>query len=169
MSTMFELTASLKQLLELAGSEDPDEQQIFADTLEGIKGEIGLKADGYKYVIDQMDGQAQKCREAAQYLSAKAKRISDNENRVKQAIISAIDEMPADKKGKKYIQGDIYKFSIAKNGGKQPMTVNTDDVPDEYMKVIFEPDTDKIRKDLESGKPLPFARLEERGVHLNVR
>jgi hypothetical protein len=97
---MFELTATLRQLLELAGSEDPDEQQIFSDTLEGIKGEIGLKADGYKYVIDQMDGQAQKCREAAQYLSAKAKRISDNENRIKQVIISAIDEMPADKKEK---------------------------------------------------------------------
>lgn len=169
MSTMFELTATLKQLLQLSGSEDPDEQQIFADTLEGIKGEIGLKADGYKYVIDQMDGQAQKCREAAQYLSAKAKRISDNENRIKQVIISAIDEMPADKKGKKYIQGDIYKFSIAKNGGKQPMTVSTEDVPDEYMKVVFEPDTDKIRKDLEEGKALPFAKLEERGVHLNVR
>jgi hypothetical protein len=49
------------------------------------------------------------------------------------------------------------------------MTVSTEDVPDEYMKVVFEPDTDKIRKDLEEGKTLPFARLEERGVHLNVR
>lgn len=169
MGTMFELTATLKQLLELAGSDDPEEQQVFTDTLEAVTGEIGLKADSYKYCMDQLEGQAQKCKEAAQYLQAKAKRITDNENRIKQVIMSVIEQMPADKKGKKYIQGDTYKFSIAKNGGTQPMTVNTDDVPDEYMKVIFEPDTDKIRKDLEEGKALPFARLEERGVHLNVR
>ncbi len=59
MATMFELTATLRQLLELAGSDDPDEQQVFADTLEAVSGEIGVKADSYKYVMDQLEGQAQ--------------------------------------------------------------------------------------------------------------
>ncbi len=168
MATMFELTATLRQLLELAGSDDPDEQQAFADTLEAVSGEIGVKADSYKYVMDQLEGQAQKCKEAAQYLSDKAARIAENEKRIKETIMQVIEQMPADAKGKKCIQGDTYKFTIVKNGGKQPMKVDGD-VPDNYMKIIFTPDNDKIRKELEAGKPLPFAHLEERGVHLNVR
>ena len=168
MATMLELTATLRQLLELAGSDDHDEQQAFADTLEAVSGEIGVKADSYKYVMDQLEGQAQKCKEAAQYLSDKAARISENEKRIKETIMQVIEQMPADAKGKKCIQGDTYKFTIVKNGGKQPMTIDGD-VPDDYMKVVFEPDTDRIRKDLEAGQPLPFAHLEERGTHLLIK
>lgn len=169
MSTMFELTANLRTLMELASSDDLEDEQVFKDTLEGIEGEIGLKADSYKYALDQLDGQAEKCKEMAKYLNDKAKRIKDNEDRIKQVIMKVIEEMPADKKGKKCIQGEAFKFTIAKNGGKQPLKIDTDNVPDDFVKIIYEPDTDKIRKTLEAGKPLPFAHLEERGVHLNVR
>ena len=50
MSTLYELTADWLALMEMA--EDPDiEEDVFMDTLEGIEGEIEIKADGYAKVI----------------------------------------------------------------------------------------------------------------------
>ena len=38
-----------------------------------------------------------------------------------------------------------------------------------YQKIIYEADKEKIRKDLEEGKELKFAYLEERGKHVVIR
>ena len=46
MSTLYELTTQLQALLEMA--EDPEiDAQVIADTMEGIEGELEVKADGY--------------------------------------------------------------------------------------------------------------------------
>ena len=51
--TLYELTNELQELLALA--EDPEmDPQMIADTLEGLEGEIELKAEGYGKVIAQM-------------------------------------------------------------------------------------------------------------------
>lgn len=54
MSTIYELTEDYLRLLELA--EDPDtDPEAFADTLEGLDGEIEIKAEGYaKGVINHL-------------------------------------------------------------------------------------------------------------------
>ena len=43
------------------------------------------------------------------------------------------------------------------------------DVPNDYLKVIYEPDKDKIRQALEDGTELPFAHLEEKGKHVVIK
>lgn len=57
MSTLYELTADFQNLLMLA--EDPDtDPQAFADTLEGIEGELEDKADNYARVIRNLEADA---------------------------------------------------------------------------------------------------------------
>ncbi|MDD6666690.1 MAG: siphovirus Gp157 family protein [Lachnospiraceae bacterium] len=168
MSTMFELTATLKQFLEFAESDDIDEE-AFNDTLEAITGEVGQKADTYVYVIQSMDGKEKSIDSMIEALQAKKDQIKKAKDRMKERIKAAVEAVPPDEKGRQRINGDVYMFGIAKNGGKQNLDVDTLHVPDEYLKVVYQPDTAKIREALDSGKHLSFAHLEERGTHLTIR
>ena len=62
-----------------------------------------------------------------------------------------------------------FSFSICKNGGLAPLSVDEDytNIPQKYLKV--EPDNKKIRDALDSGENLSFARYEERGESLRIR
>ena len=74
--------------------------------------------------------------------------------------------------GKTKFQTALYSFSIAQNGGVQPVKVDADvkDIPQEYLiPQPPKPDTNAIRKALEEGEVLPFAHLEERGTSLRIR
>lgn len=66
-------------------------------------------------------------------------------------------------------------MTVANNGGRAPLVVDAvapDEVDPDYTKTVparLELDRDYIRKVLDDGTPLPFARLGERGRHLKVR
>ena len=64
-----------------------------------------------------------------------------------------------------------HDFTVCKNGGKQPIEVTADvyDIPQEYCIFIPKPNTDVIRKALESGQELEFAHLKERDEHLRIK
>ena len=60
MASLYDLTNDWLMLMEMA--EDPDiEEDVFMDTLEGIEGEIEIKADGYAKVIRQLEHDAEAC------------------------------------------------------------------------------------------------------------
>lgn len=55
--TLYELTSDYMELLTML--EDPDaDEEVIADTLEGLAGDIEAKADGYARVMRQMDADA---------------------------------------------------------------------------------------------------------------
>lgn len=56
--TLFGMTEAMKDLVAMSDSLDPEDEQLFLDTLEAVKGEIGLKIDNYKYVMDQIKAKA---------------------------------------------------------------------------------------------------------------
>lgn len=175
--TLFELTNTLQQLMDLAGSDDPEEQQAFSDTLEAVKGEIGVKADSYVYVIKMLEGNAEKCKRGAEYLAGKAARLQDNVARMKKTILYAVEQVPPDKKGRRKIEGDMYTFTAVKNGGKIPVIIDDETaVPDSMYdtKIVKTIDKDKIRaaieEDYAKGKNLvTYAHLGERGTHLGIK
>lgn len=70
--------------------------------------------------------------------------------------------------GKTKFTTDLFSFNVAKNGGKQALTI-TGEVPKQYTKAIIENDTEKIRQALENGEKLDFAHLEERGESLRIK
>ena len=161
MSSLYELTGEFQALYELAiNDEDP---QAFLDTLEGLKGELEVKAGGYIHVIMQLMMEANECDKVVEAFEAKKQTRVNNVKRMKEALIGAMDAAGIDT-----LKAGEYTLKIAKNGGVQPMKI-TGDVPDNYKKVIYEDDKELIRKALNDGKELSFAHLEPRGRHLNIK
>lgn len=162
MSNLYQLTNNYETLLNMLYDEDIDEQAII-DTLEGIEGEIEDKADGYAKIIKELESKQNARKEEAKRLTESAKVF---ENRIKTLKSNLFNAMKAT--GKEKFSTDLFTFNIAKNGGKQSLTIDGE-VPTEYTKTIVENDTDKIRQALEAGQQLPFAHLEPRGESLRIK
>ena len=96
-------------------------------------------------------------------LEARQKSIENRAKLLKDKLQEAMKKI-----GKPQFKTNLFSFNIAKNGGKQVLTIDGD-VPEEYTKTIIENDTDKIRAELEEGKNLPFAHLEPRGESLRIK
>ena len=163
MSTMYALTTEFQALLALGDSDDPEEQKAFMDTLEGLVGEIEIKADSYAVVIAELKAQQDKINTEIERLARIESAIESNINRMKTRIKETMEAM-----GKTEIKTDLHTFKIQNNGGVQPLMI-TGEVPDNFKKVVLENDNAKIRDALKAGEDLPFAHLEERGTHLRIR
>lgn len=161
MTTLWNLTELFYQLYELA-TEDGDEQ-AFIDTLESLRGDLTNKAGGYTHVIKQLEMEVNECDRICKEFKAKKEKRENAIKRMKEALIGAMDaagvtELPAGE----------FTLKIAKNGGVQPLKIDGE-VPDNFKKIIYEDDKDKIRKALVDGEELEFAHLEPRGRHLNIK
>lgn len=162
MSNLYELTSNYETVLNMLYDEEIDEQMIL-DTLESIEGEIEEKADGYAKIIKELESKQKARKEEAKRLTDSAKVFENRVKALKNNLFNAMKET-----GKTKFATNLFSFNIAKNGGKQALTIDGD-VPEEYTKTIIENDTDKIRQALEEGKELPFARLEPRGESLRIK
>ena len=162
MSNLYQLTNNYETVLNMLYDEDADEQMIL-DTLEAIEGEIEDKADNYAKIIKELEAKQNARKEEAKRLTESAKVL---ENRVKALKSNLFNSMKAS--GKTKFATDLFSFNIAKNGGKQTLTIDGE-VPEEYTKAVIENDTDKIRQALENGEKLTFAHLEPRGESLRIK
>lgn len=162
MSNLYKLTSNYETVLNMLYEEDVDEQMIL-DTLEGIEGEIEDKADGYAKIIRELEA-IRDARKEEMYRQQEGARVLDNRIKLlKQNLFNTMKQT-----GKTKFVTDLFSFNIAKNGGKQSLTIDGD-VPEEYTKIVVENDTDKIRQALENGENLLFAHLEPRGESLRIR
>lgn len=164
MASLFELTSEYQALMDLGDSSDPEDRQAFLDTLEGLDFEVGLKADSYAAVITLLTGKADTIDNEIKRLSAIKKAIDDNVHRMKDALQHAMEVMDRSE-----IKTDLHTFRICKNGGKLPLIIKSEAVPDQYMRVVYEVDNDLIRAALDKGQELDFAYYGERGTHLRIR
>lgn len=162
MSTLYELADDYQNLLAwLEDAEDLDDKAV-KDTLEGIEGAYEDKADNYAKIIRELTAEAKK-------FEVEKKRLEDRqramENRAKLLNRHLYESMK--KTGKTKFKTGLFSFGIQKNGGLQPIEIDADHVPDEYMKK--EPDNTLIRQALKEGKELPFVTVKEYGDHLVIR
>ena len=155
MSNLYQLTENYENVLNMLYDENIDEEMIF-DTLEGIEGEFEDKADGYAKIIKEIEAKKNARKEEAKRLTDSAKIFENRVNNLKQKLFNAMKAT-----GKTKFATNLFTFNIAKNGGKQALTIGGD-VPEEFTKTKIENDTDKIRQALENGENLPFAHLEPR-------
>ena len=159
MSTLYQITNEYLELLDLADEDD----QAFLDTLESITGELQDKAESYAVVISEINAGIEKFNTEIERLTARRDCMKRAVHGMKERIKEAMQAMDMAE-----IQTEHYKFKIQTNGGKLPI-VFTADVPDNYKRVVYEDDLDKIRAELEGGNSLPFAELGVRGKHLRIR
>lgn len=162
MGTLFQIAGEFEELYSLATQEQLDEE-LFNGTLEALTGELEVKGAGYVAVINQLDMEAKKAKELSDTFKLKAETRVNAIGRMKDALKIAMDRIGTDK-----IDTGDFTIKLQKNGGKQPMIVDGE-VPNDFLKVIYEPDKEKIRKVLEEGSKLDFAHLEERGKHIVIK
>lgn len=162
MATLMELSGEYRLLLNTMDSAEPEEIQVFEDTLESVLAEVGDKADGYAIVIKEATATAEKFKAESERLKAVSKALENKVTYMKGRLKEAMEQMGKDK-----LQGEYHKFAIRKNGGKVAMTI-TGEVPDGYKKIVYEDDKEKIRAELEKGIELDFAHLEPRGTYLKI-
>jgi len=165
MESLYNLTEDYQVLMEYADSTDPDDEQVFLDTLDSVTATINVKMDDYAVVMDHMKEREDLIDLEIKRLTARKNAISNNRAKMRERLY---DSMLATDRTK--VTTDLHTFSIVKNGGKLPLIINGD-VPDKYMKVIMEPDKDLIRTALETGNTevLKFAHFGERGQHLSIK
>ena len=105
--TLYELTGQYLELLDMAEDADPE---VFADTLEGIDGEIEDKADNYAKVIRTLEGDAQSVKSEIDRLTEKKHFLENNIKKIKENLQVC---MAATKKTK--FKTQLFSFGIQKN------------------------------------------------------
>jgi hypothetical protein len=175
MRTLFKISEDLTALAELLtdvdGDVSPGEQ---SDALEIWFDELGeerdQKIDNYCALIAEITARADA-------RAAEIKRLS---------ALVATDRVAADRlkdrlqvffsvQGIQKLKTDRYNLTVAKNGGKSPLTVPDEwrvepsTAPEEYHRRVVHLDVEAIRTDLESGQDVPGCRIEERGTHLRIK
>lgn len=162
MSSLFEITNDMQTLYDMLTDSDADIQAV-RDTLDGMMGELEHKASGYVAVINQMDMEQKKAEEMYKFFKEKADARKNGIKRLKDAIKWAMINLNLTE-----IEAGQYIIKLQANGGKLPLQI-VGDVPDNFKRIIYEDDTELIRKHLENGENLGFAYLEERGKHVVIK
>ena len=165
--SLFELTDDLRELMQFGY--DPETEEAFMDTLDGIMGGIQDKADSYCSVLSHFDANVQMIKEEEARLKARREIIENSVKRMKEALKQTLETMEANGIEKPEIKTALHTIKLSGNGGKQPLKIEEDKVPDNYKVIVYQTDTDKIRKELESGTDLSFAHLEPRGRHISIK
>lgn len=162
MSSLFQITSDMQTLYDMLTDPDADVQAV-RDTLDGMMGELEVKASGYIAVLEQMDMEQKKAEEMYKFFKEKADARKNGIKRMKDAIKWAMINLNLDK-----IEAGNYTIKLQSNGGKLPLQI-IGEVPDNFKRIIYEDDTELIRKHLENGETLGFAYLEERGKHVVIK
>ena len=159
--TLFEIVDDMKQLYDMATDPETD-PEVFADTLEAIKGALQVKANGYVNVIKQLEMEQKTAEELSKAFADKAKVRKNNIKRMKDMLQIALETADATE-----MEAGDFTIKLQKNGGVQPLVI-TGEVPDNMTRVIVEPDNDKIREFLKDNE-CNWAHLEERGKHIVIK
>ena len=163
MGTLYEIATELETLYDM--STDPEcDPQALADTIEGVMGELEVKASSCVYVIKQLEMEQEKAEAVSKEFSNKAQVRANSLKRINEAIMLTMDRL-----GLTELEAGDYKIKIQKNGGKEPLILDhPEEVPDNLTKVAIEPDKDKIREFLKDNSA-SWAHMEPRGRHLTIK
>lgn len=165
--SLFNITGQWLELKDMLCecTDDAELEQVIKDSLEGVQGELEVKAANYIYVIQQIEMEADRAEQLEYEWSMKKKIRRSNVARLKQALkdVMTVTDQPE-------LRAGDYTLKIVKNGGVAPLIIDKPDaVPDNMTKVIIEPDKDRIRQYLDEGNSCKWAHIAERGTHLSIK
>lgn len=162
---LYELAEQWDDVYNMLEDGETDEQVIF-DTLESIEGEIEDKADNYAKMIRNLQASVDVLKAEEERLYQRRKSTENHIQRLKDNLQANLEFI-----GKTKFKTDLFSFSVAKNGGKQPLSItdNLDEIPGKYL--VPQPpkvNNDAVRELLKE-KTVDWAHLEPYGRHLNIR
>jgi hypothetical protein len=172
MSTLYELTGEYLALSDMLMDDEVDEQTVL-DTLEAIKGELEIKAEGYIAVMKELEAREKTFDQEMRDWKHKKEVESNAKDRLKTALFNAMVATGHD--DKTGLDTGKHVLKIIGNGGLQPLIIDipAEELPPIFQKVTITADTEKIRGMLAKGeevtKEYPWAHLEPRGRRLSIK
>jgi len=170
---LIELEDELEELINDPQQTDEAAERIpkviakYLETLGDTIAERDRKLDNYSALMKELEARAEARK-------AEAKRLSDRAsidlNKVKflksnlQKFFEAHDL--------RTVETNRYRLTLAKNGGKAPLILDSrpvENLPEGFKKIQIVADNEAIRKALEAGQVLDFARLGDRGQSLRIK
>ena len=184
MGTLYSLTGEYLELFNMMAELDSmeedgapaevieEQRQLITDSLEAVKGELEVKANGYVAVLKELGSREEVARSEAAEWIRKADALKRHKERLKAALMDAMIQTGHD--GKDGLDTGTYKLKVVGNGGNPPIEVDNDIdcIPDEYIRIKKEPDKKAILeylKSLPDDITVPWARLLPRGKHLTIK
>ena len=164
MSSLFQLVEQYRGLQDLDVEEIPEE--VLRDTLEGLGGELQLKAANVAMYQQNLQSFADAVSEASKKMAARAKRLQAKADSLKQYLQSCMEAAQITK-----IESPELSLVIKKN---PPALVIADSaqIPDEFMVTppppAPYPDKAAIKRALSEGRAVDGCRLEQ-GQRLEIR
>ncbi len=158
--------AALDDLLASVENPDTPEVQALIARMLDLTAEREKKIDAYCGLIRELTLRADARKAEAERLSQRALQSEKLADTLKERLHLALKTM-----GIKKVETEHFTVSRVNNGGKIPLEVNDADVPDAYteLQTVVKIDVARIRKELEEGKALGFAKLGERGERLSIK
>lgn len=161
---LFELTGQYLALMEMM--EDPDvKPEVLEDTMAAIEADIEDKADAYAAIRTQLLGQSQIIDAEIERLKRRQGSIEGNIKRLMSNL-----ELAMRTTGKTKFKTATHSFWFQKSSVAPLILDRTDyeKFPEEFRKVKYEPDNQKIREYLKDHT-LEWARIGEKGESLRIR
>lgn len=163
MSTLFEITDEFERLYQMAIDEELSDE-AFDGTFEMIMADLEVKAGGYSSVIKQIEMEADKAEELEKEFKRKKEVRQRRAKAMKEAIKYAMEVANV-----KELNAGKFTIKIKKNGGLEPLVIDQPEAVPDNMKIIkVENDTKLIREHLKDHQE-PWAHLEERGSHIEIK
>ena len=164
MNELFSLAGDYQKVYDMLTDPEVDEE-VVEDTLEGIMGEIEVRAQGFVSIIDRLDMEIDACKRHKEEWTA-AERIRKNRKAKFVDLIKTTMVML----DKTEIQAGDVTLKLQNAGGQLPLKVDDNaTIPERFTKITIEKDNELIRKALESGEKLDFAHFGERGKVLKIK
>ena len=165
MNDIFDLVGEYRELYEMLTDADESEEQVINDTIEGVIGEIEIKAAGLVGIMNRLDMEIDACEKHKKEWDNRLRVRKNAKERIKARIIQAMQEMGTTE----LAAGDV-KFKLQNAGGQLPLIIDEGaTVPEKFTKITIENDNALIRKALENGEQLDFARFGERSKVLKIK
>jgi hypothetical protein len=167
--SLYQITEEMLSLLEAFdthGAESEEAEAAIREHAEAIAEAFDAKADSYAALIVTCEYRAANRKAEAKRLRERAEADERLAERLRNAMREAMERT-----GRKRVETPRYTLSVRTNGGKCPMTVNPEMIPDSFMRIetVRSPDKDMIRAELESGGTVEGATLLPRGTRLDLR
>lgn len=164
-TSLFQLVGEYKELYSLLTDADEDNEQIISDTLEGVQGEIEVKASNYLALMNQLSMEEEMCKKQRDEWDARYKARKNGRERLKKHLLEGMLML-----GKKEIDANGVKIKVSNAGGVLPIVYDESKaIPEKYTKITIETDGKKVREALDKGEKLDFAHFGERGKVLRIK
>lgn len=152
---MYELEGNLLTVLRLAESADPDDRQVFDDTINSLKDGIADKAIGYGKVIKQLESDGKQLKEKMDHDKERLASIQSNARRLKMTLQQAMESAGMDK------AKDIDLSVWIQNNPVSVRYVDESKIPNDFMVTTSSLDKKAVKEALKSGEDVPGAELKQ--------